>query len=82
MDNSSADKSDISRVSSLRKRELEVLGWLSEGKTNWEIGRIIECTTDTVKKHVHRILRTLGVSNRTSAALIYLDWRRGNEEAA
>ena len=77
MAKSSANEGDMARIGSLRKRELEVLGWLSEGKSNWEIGQIIECTTETVKKHVHRILGTLEVSNRTSAALIYLESRRG-----
>jgi len=53
----------------LNARELLVLPWLREAKTNEEIGMILGMKTTTVKKHVHRILEKLGVENRTAAAL-------------
>ncbi|PYI94311.1 MAG: hypothetical protein DME97_02305 [Verrucomicrobia bacterium] len=52
----------------LNGRELLVLPWLREAKTNEEIGIILGMKTATVKKHVHRILEKLGVENRTAAA--------------
>ena len=52
----------------LNARELLVLPWLREAKTNEEIGMILGMKTATVKKHVQRILEKLGVENRTAAA--------------
>lgn len=52
----------------LTTREEEVLHWLAEGKSNWEIGRILGCAEETVKKHVQHIFRKLGVETRTAAA--------------
>lgn len=86
MDNLSPEESiDTSRIPLLRPREREVLRYISEGKSNWEIGVILGRKTETVKKHVHRMLKTLGVENRVCAALVYLEWRSiagGGKEAA
>ena len=49
-------------------RELELLTWLGRGKSNAEIGLILEITTATVGKHLERIYPKLGVENRTAAA--------------
>ena len=49
-------------------REREVLRWIAEGKSNWETGQILNCEEGTVKKHLQRIYRKLGVENRTAAA--------------
>ncbi|WP_447973005.1 LuxR family transcriptional regulator [Nitrospira sp. Kam-Ns4a] len=40
----------------LTKREREVLEWMKEGKTNWEIGRILGISERTVRFHVGNIL--------------------------
>ena len=53
----------------LTPREAEVLLWIAQGKTNAEIGIILEAATATVKKHVERVLEKLGAENRQSAAL-------------
>jgi len=53
----------------LTRREAEVLLWIAQGKTNAEIGIILEAATATVKKHVERVLEKLGAENRQSAAL-------------
>ena len=45
-----------------------MLLWLTEGKSNAEIGLILEITTATVGKHLERIYPKLGVENRTAAA--------------
>lgn len=51
----------------LSARETDILGWLRQGKSNYEIGRILGISALTVKNHLQRIYRTLGVSNRTHA---------------
>ena len=53
----------------LTRREFEVASWLSQGKTNPEIGVILGLSTRTVEKHMERILQKFGVENRATAAL-------------
>ena len=53
----------------LTPRELEVLHWLAEGKSNSEIAAVLGLAAGTVKLHVERVLAKLGVPNRTAAAL-------------
>lgn len=48
-------------------REVEILHWVREGKTNDEIGQILGISRLTVKNHLQRLYRLLGVSNRTHA---------------
>ena len=54
----------------LTARETEVLTWVAQGKTNYEIGVILSACTRTICKHVEHILRKLYVENRTAAAAI------------
>lgn len=56
------------RVKPLSKREVEVIEWLQAGKTNWEIGNIMQVSPLTIKNHVQNILRKLDVENRSQAA--------------
>ena len=56
----------------LTSRETQVLNWIACGKTNHEIGIILEMHTATVKKHVEHIFTKLGVENRTAAATLAL----------
>jgi DNA-binding CsgD family transcriptional regulator len=51
----------------LSPRELTVLLWMKEGKTNWEIARIIGLTERTVRFHVGSIFEKLDVTSRTQA---------------
>lgn len=51
-------------------READVLLWIAKGKTNREIGQILDLSPRTVNKHLEQIFRKLGVENRTSAAAI------------
>ena len=51
-------------------READVLLWIANGKTNREIGQILEMSPRTVNKHLEQIFKKLGVENRTSAAAI------------
>ena len=54
----------------LSRREAEVLHWLAEGKSNSQIAAILGISHRTVDKHLEAVFRTLGVSNRTEAALV------------
>ncbi|NJL50347.1 MAG: response regulator transcription factor [Blastochloris sp.] len=55
--------------SSLTHRQSEVLALIREGKSNKMIGRQLSMCESTVKVHVRQIMRKLGASNRTQAAL-------------
>ena len=46
-------------------RQAEILQWLREGKSNEEIGRLLGISPLTVKNHLQRLYRQLGVNNRT-----------------
>lgn len=52
----------------LTVREADVLLWIANGKTNREIGQILEMSPRTVNKHLEQVFRKQGVENRTSAA--------------
>lgn len=54
----------------ITERESEVLYWLAYGKTNKEIGEILELSPRTVNKHLEIIFRKLSVENRTAAAAV------------
>lgn len=49
-------------------REAEVAAWLSQGKSNKEIGTILELSPRTVNKHLEAVFAKISVDNRTSAA--------------
>ena len=61
--------------------QLSVLGlylppvffWISQGKSNHDIGVILGAKTGTVCKHVEHIFSKLNVENRTSAAVVALE---------
>lgn len=56
----------------LTEREAEVLYWIANGKTNREIGEILEMSPRTVNKHLEQVFPKLGVENRTAAAGVAL----------
>ena len=53
----------------LTQRESEVLRQLAHGLTNKEIAQALHISYETVKEHVQHILRKIGVSDRTQAAV-------------
>ena len=53
----------------LTQRESEVLRQLAFGLTNKEIAQALNISYETVKEHVQHILRKIGVSDRTQAAV-------------
>ena len=60
---------------SLSAREAEVLSSLMEGTPNKLIARKLHLTEATVKVHIKAILRKIGASNRTQAAM----WAKGHQ---
>ena len=54
----------------LTPREAEVLFWISQGKSNHDIGVILGAKTGTICKHVEHIFGKLNVENRTAAAVV------------
>lgn len=55
------------RVKGLSQREMTILLWMKEGKTNWEIAQIVGVTERTVRFHIEGIFMKLDVSSRTQA---------------
>jgi len=53
----------------LTPRESEVLAWVAKGKTNAEVGVILQMSDRTVQKHLEHIYQKLGVETRTTATL-------------
>jgi transcriptional regulator EpsA len=51
----------------LTDREVEILDWIAMGKTNPEIGNILDISAFTVKNHLQRVFKKLNVSNRAQA---------------
>ena len=55
---------------SLTRRQAEVLDGLRRGKSNKVIARELQMQESTVKVHVRQIMRKMGATNRTQAALL------------
>ncbi|MAK63000.1 MAG: hypothetical protein CMK09_18680 [Ponticaulis sp.] len=51
----------------LTKRQLEVLYWISKGKTDTEMAEILEISPATVNRHVELAKEKIGVRSRTEA---------------
>lgn len=51
----------------LTAREAEILMWISRGKTNRDIGMILDSSPRTVNKHLEHIFEKLGVTTRSAA---------------
>ncbi len=53
----------------LTQREMQVLKHIALGLSNKEIGRSLLISIETVKEHVQNLLRKIGVTDRTQAAV-------------
>ena len=53
----------------LTERELEVLRNVTQGMTNKQIAKLLFISAETVKEHIQNILRKIGVTDRTQAAV-------------
>jgi len=62
-----ATGANASVVKLITPREQEILKWIQLGKSNIEIGLILDISPLTVKNHVQKLLRKLNVQNRAQA---------------
>lgn len=62
----------------LSARQTHILSWVAQGKTNPEIGMILNISPRTVQKHLERIYGHLGVENRHTAMRVAWDAMRRN----
>jgi DNA-binding NarL/FixJ family response regulator len=59
------DNQDVS----LSKREIDVLRLMVNGATNRDIAKDLKISYETIKEHVQHVLRKIGVTDRTQAAV-------------
>ena len=59
----------------LSRREIQCVYWVNEGKTDWEIGRILGISEDTVAFHLKNAKAKLNVTRR--AQIPIAAWLRG-----
>jgi DNA-binding CsgD family transcriptional regulator len=51
-------------------REIEVLNWLKQGKSSWDISAILNISESTVNFHIKNITQKLNAVNRTQAVAV------------
>jgi DNA-binding CsgD family transcriptional regulator len=61
----------------LTAREAQVLSWVAQGKTNREVGMILDCSPRTVQKHLEHVFQKIGTESRTAAVL--KAWQAGRQ---
>ncbi len=69
------EREDEPPAPDMTPREIQCVYWIAEGKSDWEIGRILQISEETVAWHVQNAKKKLGVSRR--AQLPNAAWRRG-----
>lgn len=62
------------RLNGLSQRDLDVLALIARGFSNADIARQLSLSEGTVRNYVSRILAQLGVSDRTQAAILALQY--------
>lgn len=67
---------DLYAAAGFTPRESDVLFWLTNGKSNHEIGNILRMRTDSVSRHLQTIYAKLGVEHRVAATIGALDLAR------
>jgi len=60
-------------AASLTVREKDILTWVKEGKSTWEVASILGITQDTVKYHLRNIFLKLNVTNRSQAVAVAIE---------
>lgn len=67
----SSNNNDEEIIGTLSIREIDIMQWVKSGKTNLEIGQILDISAFTVKNHLQRIFKKLDVMNRAQAVTKY-----------
>jgi len=70
-----SESRDDPRFGSLNIRERQILGLITEGLTNRQIGERLGLKEKTVKNYASNMLRKLGLARRTQAAVLGLEHR-------
>ncbi|MCP9454787.1 MAG: LuxR family transcriptional regulator [Nitrospira sp.] len=60
-------------IKELTSREVTILNWMKNGKTNWEIGKILGVSERTVRFHIESIFSKLEVTSRSQAVAIAIE---------
>lgn len=60
---------DFNGETSLSLREQECMKWAADGKTSWEIARLLNLSERTVNFHLSNVTRKLNASNRQHALI-------------
>lgn len=66
----------VARLGELTPRESEVLALIARGLSNDEIAELLVVSAATVRNHITRIFRKLGVRDRAQAVMIALEGSR------
>ena len=66
---------ELDPICPLTPRQIECLRWVHAGKTDGEIGRLLDVSEHTVHNHVEAAKRALNLSKRSQAA--FEAWRKG-----
>ncbi len=69
-------KSSGPDLSTLTRRELQILKYVAEGLSNKLIGRKLEIAESTVKVHVKHLLKKLGLRSRIEAAIWMVEQKK------
>lgn len=70
--NLSLNKNIAMKKMKLTSRELEVLKWIEQGKSTWDVSMILNRSERVVKWHVKNVMGKLSALNRTHAVAIAL----------
>lgn len=65
-----AGQQSRNNIPPLSKREIEVLTWLRQGKSSWDISMILRISERTVNFHINNIKQKLDVVNRLQAVSV------------
>jgi DNA-binding CsgD family transcriptional regulator len=69
------DLSQLYKDFNITDREQEVIKLICEGKTNQEIADTLFITIQTVKDHVYRIFKKVGIKNRVQLTNIFSEYQ-------
>jgi DNA-binding CsgD family transcriptional regulator len=58
------------RIVVLTAREIEVLRWIADGKSDWQVGQILHISEKTVNFHVENMKRKFGVATRIQVVVL------------
>ena len=59
----------------ITQREQEMLEWLKQGKTSWEIGQILGISENTVNFHIKNLMKKLEAVNRPHLVAVAVEKR-------